>query len=444
MSPKADVTVVGAGLAGCEAALQMARRGMQVRLIERKPESRSAAAHIDGFAELVCSNSLRGRALTNAVGLLKQEMARLGSFFMAAAYATEVPAGGALAVDREAFSAWLTERINQEPNIELVCSELADLPEEGELILATGPLTGGKLAESIAKLTGSDQLHFYDAIAPIVEADSVDMNTAFFQSRYDKGDGADYLNLPMNEAEYRAFVEALVAAEKVQPHDFEKPKYFEGCLPVDIMAERGPDTLSYGPLKPVGLTDPRTGRRPFAVIQLRTENKDRTAFNLVGFQNRLTHPAQERVLRSIPGLQAARFLRLGSVHRNTFIDAPSLLDEQLRLKQHPRISLAGQISGVEGYVESAACGLLAGLYSAGRHLGQPLTRPPEESMLGGMIRYLLTEQKSFQPSNVNFSMLPALEIRIRSKKDRKMAVAKRAEEALEAWIESEGLDVLGV
>jgi len=438
-----EVVVIGAGLAGCEAALQLACRGIKVKLIERKPETRSEASVSNGFAELVCSNSFRAKTPINAVGMLKEEMKSLGSFFMAAAIETEVPAGGALAVDRDRFSDWFTNRIQNHENIEVVCEELDSLDfDEKEIIIATGPLTGGKLAEEITRLAGEKQLHFYDAIAPIIDAESINLEIAFFQSRYDKGDGADYLNLPFDEEQYYTFVKEVVAAEKVQPREFEKPKFFEGCLPIDIMAERGPKTLAFGPMKPVGLTDPRTGKRPYAVIQLRAENAEKTAYSLVGFQTRLTYPEQERIFRTIPGLEQADFLRLGSVHRNTFINSPELLDAQLRLKSDPRISFAGQISGVEGYVESAAGGLLAGLFTAARLKGVELQPLPEECMIGGMRKYLLTEQDKFQPSNVTHAMLPALKVRLRAKKDRKAAVSKRAEEALKLWISGAELELL--
>lgn len=444
MNPQATkVIVIGAGLAGCEAALQLAGRGIEVKLYEQKPEQRSEASVSNGFAELVCSNSFRAKTEINAVGMLKREMLALGSFFMDAALKTEVPAGGALAVDREKFSALLTEKVNSHPLIE-VCTERVDSLDEidgDEIIIATGPLTSGKLAEEIGRLTGENRLHFYDAIAPIVDADSIDMSIAFFQSRYDKG-GDDYLNLPMNEEEYFTFVKEVVEAEKVKPREFEKPSYFEGCLPFDIMAERGEKTLAFGPMKPVGLIDPRTDKRPYAVIQLRAENDEKTAFSLVGFQTRLTWPEQKRIFRTIPGLQKAEFLRLGSVHRNTFINAPQLLDDQLRLKNDARISFAGQISGVEGYVESAASGLLVGLLTAARVLGVEFLRLPDDTMLGGMQNYLLNEQEKFQPSNVTHAMLPGLKQRIRSKKDKKAAISKRAEESLNQWISRIALDIL--
>ncbi len=433
---RADVSVVGAGLAGSEAALQLARRGLRVRLFEQKPESRGEAFRSDLFAELVCSNSFRALNPENAVGLLKEEMACLGSFFMQAAELTQIPAGGALAVDRERFSAWLTEKIRENPNIDIVERRLDAIPEgEEALLLASGPLTDGGLASDLERLMGGEGLHFYDAIAPIVDIESIDMTKAFFASRYDKG-GADYLNLPLDETQYKRLVRDLVAAEKVPPRPFEDPKYFEGCLPVDLMAARGEKTLAFGTMKPVGLIDPRTGRRAHAVIQLRAENADKSAFSLVGFQTRLTHGEQLRVFRTIPGLERAEFLRLGSVHRNTFLDAPRLLDERLRLKSDPRIRFAGQITGVEGYVESAACGLLAGLFIAADFSGKPLSSPPVETMLGGMLGHLARTDAPFQPSNVTLSMLPPLPKggpRL-GKRQRKQAHMERAREKLAEWI----------
>lgn len=439
MNSPPDVVVLGAGLAGCEAALQLARRGLAVRLYERKPESMSEAGASPLFAELVCSNSFRARTPENAVGLLKEELQSLGSFFMKAALLAEIPAGGALAVDRERFASYLTGLVTADKNIEIVNEELNDIPPEGEdVIIATGPLTGGGLAEKIAGITGSSNLHFYDAIAPIVEASAIDYEKAFFASRYGKG-GDDYLNLPLDETRYRAFVDGLKSAEKVLPESFESAKYFEGCLPVDLLAERGPDTLAFGPMKPVGLVDPNTGKRPFAVVQLRSENKERTAFSLVGFQTRLKHTEQQRLFRTLPGLENAEFMRLGSVHRNTFIDAPGLLDSHLRLKRDKRITFAGQISGVEGYVESAAMGLMAGLFTASRHIGKPLEPPCAETMTGALLNYLREARKGFQPSNVTHAMLPPLAGKRKLKKrDRKRAYMERARVKLAAWIEESG------
>lgn len=426
-----DVVIVGAGLAGCEAALQLATRGFSVRLFERKPESRSAASVSDGFAELVCSNSFRAANVQNAVGLLKEEMRRCGSFIMRAADHCAVPAGGALAVDRERFSDCLTAWVREQPGIELVTGECAEIPGEGRaVIVATGPLTGEALAEDLAGRLGAP-LHFYDAIAPIVDAESIDYDVAFFASRYEKG-GDDYLNLPLNREQYEDFVSRLLTAEKTPLRDFEDPTFFEGCLPIEIMAERGPQTLAFGPLKPVGLEDPRTGRRPHAVVQLRAENRERTAFSLVGFQTRMTHAEQRRVFRQLPGLGEAVFLRLGSVHRNTFVDAPRLLDN-LRLKADPRIRLAGQLAGVEGYVESAACGLWAALSTAAELRGRELPLPPPTTAHGGLLRYLATPTGNFQPSNVIWAMIPPLDKPPRSKKDRKQALADRGLHDFDAW-----------
>ncbi len=431
-----SVTVVGGGLAGCEAALQLARRGVYVRLIERKPRSFSPAHKNPDLAELVCSNSFRARDPLNAVGCLKEEMSKMGSAFMAAAIRTEVPAGGALAVHREEFSALLTRWIEQEEGIELIREEATKLPAE-PAIVASGPLTSDVLAEEIGRSTGADGLHFYDAIAPVIDADSIDMNHAFFASRYDKG-GDDYLNLPLNEDEYHAFIKAVVASRKVPPRPFEKPKYFEGCMPIDVLAERGPKTLAFGMMKPVGLIDPKTGRRPFAVVQLRAENAQRSAYNMVGFQTRMSYDAQKQVFRMIPALANARFLRLGSVHRNSFIDAPRLLDDTLRLRSMPNLRFAGQITGVEGYVESAFCGLMAAFYTLEEQLQIPFSTPPEETLSGGLLRHLTTPRDPFQPSNVTHAMLPPPEKRLR-KTDRKRFYRDRAREAFERWWPTTGL-----
>ncbi len=429
-----DVVVVGAGLAGCEAALQLAGRGHRVRLYEQKPAARSEASASNLFAELVCSNSFRAKTPENAVGMLKEEMERLGSFFMAAARQSEIPAGGALAVDRERFSAWLTGRVRNHANIEVVEQEVTEVPKEAEeVILATGPLTSDAFAEQVAALTNREHLHFYDAIAPIVEADSIDLNKAFFQSRYDKG-GDDYLNCPFSKAEYDAFVAELLQAEKVAPRDFEKPKYFEGCLPVEVLAERGEKTLAFGPMKPVGLLDPHTGKMPYAVIQLRAENANKSAYSLVGFQTRMKHAEQQRVFRMIPGLEHAVFQRLGSVHRNTFINSTLLVDRHIRLRRDPRISFAGQLSGVEGYVESAASGLAVALFTDSRLRRQPIPPMPLETMIGALMAYLVRMDEHFQPSNVTHGMLPALQGKKLRKRDRKLAYAERAREKLTEWI----------
>jgi methylenetetrahydrofolate--tRNA-(uracil-5-)-methyltransferase len=426
------ITIIGGGLAGSEAAWQAARRGVLVRLYEMKPLKFSPAHQSPLLGELVCSNSLRAEGRESAVGLLKEEMRRLDSLIVAAALATRVPAGKALAVDREAFAAYITRALESEPLVEIVRKEVGDVPLDRTTVIATGPLTSGPLAAALGTLTGQEHLHFYDAIAPIVAADSVNMGKVFRASRY--GAGEDYLNCPFSEAEYAAFYEALTTAEQVPLKPFEKPRYFEGCLPVEIMAERGYQTLLYGPLKPVGLIDPHTGRQPFAVAQLRAENREGTLYNLVGFQTKLKYGEQERVFRLIPGLENAEFVRLGSIHRNTFIHSPGLLSGYLNFLASPYLFLAGQVSGVEGYVESAAMGLLAGINAACQALGLPLLTPPRETALGALIYHLTnTATKDFQPMNVNFGLFPALEGRV-PKKLRGAAYAERALEALEGWI----------
>ncbi|MFZ5449393.1 MAG: methylenetetrahydrofolate--tRNA-(uracil(54)-C(5))-methyltransferase (FADH(2)-oxidizing) TrmFO [Thermodesulfobacteriota bacterium] len=429
------LTIIGGGLAGSEAAWQASRRGVRVRLHEMKPLKFSPAHHSPFLGELVCSNSLRAEGRESAVGLLKEEMRRLGSLIMAAALATRVPAGKALAVDRGAFAAYITQALESEPLVEIVREEVEDLALDRTTVIATGPLTSEPLAAALGRLTGQEHLHFYDAIAPIVSADSIDMDKVFRASRY--GAGEDYLNCPFSEAEYATFYQALMEAEQVPLREFEKPRYFEGCLPVEIMAARGYQTLLYGPLKPVGLIDPKTGRQPFAVAQLRAENREGTLYNLVGFQTKLKYGEQERVFRLIPGLEQAEFVRLGSIHRNTFIRSPGLLSAYLNFIEHPQLFLAGQISGVEGYVESAAMGLLAGINAARQVLGQPLLTPPRETALGALIYHLTnTATKDFQPMNVNFGLFPPIEGRI-PKKLRGAAYAERALEALEQFKSSE-------
>jgi methylenetetrahydrofolate--tRNA-(uracil-5-)-methyltransferase len=429
------ITVIGGGLAGSEAAWQAARRGVRVWLHEMKPQKFSPAHHSPFLGELVCSNSLRAEGVESAVGLLKEEMRRLKSLIMAAADATRVPAGKALAVDRQEFAAFITRALEAEPRVEIVREEVAAPDPEATTVIATGPLTSEPLAAALGKLTGQAHLHFYDAIAPIVAADSIDMSQVFRASRYGAGD--DYLNCPFNEAEYAAFYEALMAAEQTPLRSFEEPRYFEGCLPVEIMAARGFRTLLFGPLKPVGLIDPRTGRQPFAVAQLRAENREATMYNLVGFQTKLKYGEQERLFRLIPGLAAAEFVRLGSIHRNTFIRSPGLLSGHLNFFQFPRLFLAGQISGVEGYVESAAMGLLAGINAARQSLGRPLVTPPRETALGALIGHLTnTATKDFQPMNVNFGLFPPLPGRT-PKKLRGGAYGARALQALEFWMKQE-------
>ncbi len=433
------VTVVGAGLAGSEAAWTLARAGVAVDLLEMKPGRRSPVQRLDGFAELVCSNSMRSDDPLNAVGLLHEELRRAGSLVLACADETRVAAGGALAVDRAAFSARVTERLSGHPLVRVERVEVEALPPPpGPTILATGPLTSDPLAASLAALVGPG-LAFYDAIAPVVSDESVDRTVAFAASRWGKGEGDDYLNLPMDQATYRAFVAALLAGEKVQPHGFEETRYFEGCLPIEVMAERGEDVLRHGPMKPVGLDDPRTGRWPYAVVQLRREDVAGTAWNLVGFQTRLTWPEQQRIFRAfIPGLVGAEFQRLGQVHRNTFVDAPRVLAPDQSLRVRPDLFLAGQITGVEGYVESTGSGLLAARAVLDRLAGRSFRPPPETTALGALHRHVTgvahPEGHPFQPSNVVFALFPPLSGRHRGKGARKEAYAERARRDLTEWI----------
>ena len=429
-----NITIIGAGLAGCEAAWQAAQRGIAVTLHEMKPDKMSPAHHLPSLAELVCSNSLRGDSLENAVGLLKEELRRCGSLIMASAEATRVPAGGALAVDRQLFSDYITDKIASHPLIRLERGEVISLPEEGMVIIASGPLTSDALAEALSHLTG-DRLYFYDAIAPIVSADSLDMGKIFAASRYGKGDGDDYLNCPLDEDEYLRFVDELNRAEKVPSRDFEKVVHFEGCMPVETLAERGVETLRFGPMKPVGLVNPATGSEPHAVIQLRAENREKTMFNLVGFQTKLTYGEQRRVFRMIPGLEQADFVRLGSMHRNTFINSPSLLLPTQQLKNGPRILFAGQITGVEGYVESAGSGFLAGLTAARLLAGVEPLLPPAETALGALMMHITNaDARHFQPMNVNYGLFPDLEGRVK-KKERRGKLAERALAMLDEWKE---------
>ena len=424
------VSVIGGGLAGCEAALQLARRGVRVRLFEMKPERYSPAHHSDQLAELVCSNSLRSDRLHNAVGLLHEEMRRLGSIVLEAADACALPAGGALAVDRERFSAHVEAAVRARPEIELCREEVRALPE-GLTIVATGPLTSDSLADEIRALCG-DSLYFYDSIAPTLYADSLDMGVVYRASRYDTESPGDYLNLPLSETEYHVFVEALRKAEKVALHPFEEPRYFEGCLPIEVMAERGPLTLAFGPMKPVGLPDPRTGREPFAVVQLRQEDRRATLYNLVGFQTKLRIAEQRRIFRGLPGLQQAVFARFGSVHRNTFIRSPALLDERLQHRGRDGMYFAGQIAGVEGYVESSALGLLAGVYVAGRVTGRETPAPPPTTALGALLGHLRDgHPEHFQPMNVSFGLFPPLTDAPRGRRGRREKHARLAERALE-------------
>jgi methylenetetrahydrofolate--tRNA-(uracil-5-)-methyltransferase len=432
MTTNSPLTIIGGGLAGCEAAWQAAERGISVILHEMKPEHYSPAHHLPGLAELVCSNSLRGDSMENAVGLLKEELRRCGALVMEAAEATRVPAGGALAVDRQLFSDYITAKITAHPLIRIERGEVSSIPAAGTVIIASGPLTSDTLAASLAQLTG-DRLYFYDAIAPIVSADSLDMTKVFAASRYGKGDGADYLNCPLDAGEYGRFVDELVRAEKVPARDFEKVVHFEGCMPVEEMAERGPETLRFGPMKPVGLIDPATGSEPHAVIQLRAENRAKTMYNLVGFQTKLTWPEQRRIFRLIPGMERAEFVRLGSLHRNTFINAPALLLPTQQLRSEPRIFFAGQITGVEGYVESTASGFLAGISAAGLLHGQPRVVPPPETALGALMAHITnTDARHFQPMNINYGLFPELPGRVK-KKEKRQKLAERALAALEEW-----------
>ncbi len=439
------IHVVGGGLAGSEAAWQIARAGVGVVLHEMRP-ARGTEAHVtDALAELVCSNSFRSDdAANNAVGLLHEEMRRLGSLIMAAGDANRVPAGGALAVDRVGFSEAVTARLDAEPLVEVRREEVAGPPPEDwdSVILATGPLTSPALSEAIGALSGEAHLAFFDAIAPIVHKDSIDFETAWFQSRYDKGDGADYINCPLDEAQYTAFIQALLDGETTAFKDWESATpYFEGCLPVEVMAARGPETLRFGPMKPVGLTDPRTGARAHAVVQLRQDNALGTLYNMVGFQTKMTYGEQVRIFRTIPGLERAEFARLGGLHRNTFLNAPKLLDASLRMKALPRLRFAGQITGVEGYVESAAIGLLAGRFAAAERLGRVLVPPPPTTAHGALLDYITGGHitggaRTFQPMNVNFGLFPPIttpEGKPIKRRERKPALSARALDDLEAW-----------
>ena len=421
-----NVTVIGAGLAGSECAWQLAQRGVHVTLREMKPEKKTPAHLTDNFAELCCSNSLRSDQLENAVGLLKEEMRRLDSLILTCADATRVEAGGALAVDRHGFAQMVTERIKNHPNITVVPGEVTDIPE-GEVIIASGPLTSDALAERLQVLLGEDSdLHFYDAAAPLVSAESVDMDKAWLGSRYDKG-GLDSVNCPMNQEEYDAFWQALTTAQEAEVHGFEDSQVFEGCMPVEVMARRGHDTLLYGPLKSRGLDDPRTGRWPYAVVQLRRDNADGTVYNLVGFQTHLRFPEQKRVFSMIPALHDAEFLRYGVMHRNTFLNSPKLLDRYYRLKAEPRISFAGQMTGVEGYVESAASGFLVGVETARRLRGMEPIDFPRETAIGALGLYVSNQSiTQFQPMNINFGIIPPLSHRVKGKRNKNAELSQRS------------------
>ena len=427
------INIYGAGLAGCEAAWQAAQRGVKVRLFEMKPRKMTPAHHSNGFAELVCSNSLRSDCISNAVGLLKEEMRRFDSLIMQAADATRVPAGSALAVDRTKFSQYITDRIRNHPNIEVVEEEVYSLEEGTVTVIATGPLTSDAMAEFIKNDLGCGNLHFFDAAAPIVDASTINMDVAFFASRYDKGD-ADYINCPMNKEQYDAFWQALTTAEEAELKEFDKEsqknvKVFEGCMPVEVMAKRGYETLCYGPLKPVGLVDPRVGKESYAVVQLRKENREGTMFNLVGFQTHLTFPEQRRVFRMIPGLENAEFLRYGVMHRNTYLNSPGILDNTYAMNARPDVFFAGQMTGVEGYVESAGSGLLAGINAANRALGKDKLALPAETMLGAMADYVSRGGTgAFAPMNANFGIVTPLGYRVKGGKAAKNE--KLAERAL--------------
>ena len=423
------VTVIGAGLAGCEAAWQLAKRGISVELVEMKPEKKTPAHTADTFAELVCSNSLRSDELTNAVGLLKEELRRLGSLIMECADKNRVAAGGALAVDREGFSRDITERIMSCEGITVTNAEATEIPD-GEVIIATGPLTSDAMAEAIAGVCPAFDLHFFDAAAPIVTLESVDMESAYFASRYDKGT-PDYINCPMNREEYLAFVEQLVSARQAAVHGFEDSGVFEGCMPVEVMARRGVDTLRYGPMKPVGLTNPRTGREDYAVVQLRRDNAQGTIFNIVGFQTHLAFPEQKRVFGMIPALRDAEFVRYGVMHRNTYLNSPGLLDRYYRLKSQPRISFAGQMTGVEGYVESCASGMLVGIETARRLMGKPPVDFPAETAIGALGLYVSGGSVGdFQPMNINFGIISPLGYKVKGKRNKNAEISRRSLEIM--------------
>lgn len=432
-----QVRILGAGLAGCEAALWLAKQGVAVDLYEQKPHKFSPAHTLPGFGELVCSNSLKAERPDSAGGMLKAEMKQMGSSLLVAAEATRVAAGGALAVDRDRFSSAVTEMVKAQPNITLHSGEVTAIDESVFTIVATGPLTEGLLAEEIGRLTGAEKLSFYDAAAPIVSAESLDMKQVFAASRYGRGD-ADYLNCPFDKAQYEAFHAALIAAEGAPKNEFDGPlTVYEGCMPIEVMAARGADTMRYGPLRPVGLTNPATGHRPWANVQLRRENAEGSLYNLVGFQTNLKFGEQKRVFSMIPGLENAEFVRYGVMHRNTFLNSPLLLHKSLHLKNHPKVYFAGQITGVEGYMESAACGLLAARNLLAALQGKTISPPPYESMLGQLVQYITTENKNFQPMGANMGILPALEVPVRDKRLRYMALSERGTAAMQAWVNSQ-------
>ncbi len=431
---RSDLVIIGGGLAGSEAAWHAANQGANVTLYEMRPKEETAAHKTDQLAEIVCSNSLGSNDPLSAPGILKQEMRQLGSLVISVADEVRVPAGAALAVDREQFATKITQTLSEHPRIKILREEIHDIPSDGLCIIATGPLTSPTLSEAIIQLTQSKNLYFFDAISPIVDAESLNMDTIFRASRYDKG-SADYLNCPMDESAYNRFYDALTQAERVQPKDFENIPYFEGCLPIEVMAERGRQTLLFGPLKPVGLVDPKTGKRPFAVLQLRAENHHGSCYNLVGFQTKLKYPDQGRVFRLIPGLEQAEFLRLGSIHRNTFINVPVLLNKALQLKKQPTTFFAGQLVGVEGYVEAAASGGLAGINAARILQGHSPVIPPAETAHGALLEYVTTcEPKHFQPINTNFGIFPPLPTPIRDKHKKRQAIQQRALSEFQSWM----------
>jgi methylenetetrahydrofolate--tRNA-(uracil-5-)-methyltransferase len=433
------VRIIGGGLAGTEAAWQLARRGVAVELFEMRPQRMTEAHAGRNLGELVCSNSLRSDLLSAPAGLLKAEMRRLDSLIIRCADAHRVPAGSALAVDRDFFSRALTETVEQLAGVRVLREEVRAIPNEGILIIATGPLTSPALSEALVARLGEEHLYFYDAISPIVTAESIDMSVAFRASRYDKG-GDDYLNLPLSREEYYAFIDALLAAERVPTHSFERFVPFEGCMPIEEMADRGKDTLSFGPMRAVGLRDPRTGKRPYAVVQLRQENREKTLYNLVGFQTKMTYRAQRRVFALIPGLAGAEFVRLGSLHRNTFINAPLHLTPTLQWRRRETLFFAGQMTGVEGYIESAATGLLAGINAAKLLAGEPTITPPATTSLGALLRYITDpDRKRFQPMNVNFGLIPPLNARLRGKAKKEM-MSRRALADMSYWAQECGVD----
>jgi methylenetetrahydrofolate--tRNA-(uracil-5-)-methyltransferase len=434
-----DIVIIGGGLAGSEAAWQAANRGAKVTLYEMRPKESTPAHKTGGLAELVCSNSLGSADLQNAAGILKEEMRRQHSLIIKVADQVRVPAGSALAVDRDQFSFSITQALDGHPNIRILREEMTEIPTDCVCIVATGPLTSDKLSQAIAGLTHSNHLYFYDAISPIVDADSINMDIAFRASRYGKG-GDDYLNCPMDEATYQSFYEALLTAEKVQPKAFEQTPYFEACLPIEVMAERGRQTMQFGPLKPVGLEDPKAGRRPYAVVQLRTENAHRSCYNMVGFQTRLTYGEQKRVFRMIPGLAQAEFLRYGSLHRNTFINSPQLLHNTLQVKERRTLFFAGQLVGVEGYTDSAAMGGLAGINAVRVLDGLPPLSPPPTTAHGCLLSYITTsDPRHFQPMNMNFGLFPPLTVSVKDKERKKQLISQRALEDHAAWMSRSGL-----